>query len=121
MSERAHGVKGWASVAIAVAGASAAGFSYLENVSTKRGAKQELAAHDVMAADMAKRLARIEGERATESKLCACVPKALPTPAAFTGPWAPEPDPGELDEPGEFRKPPRSDARVQRKLEEYDW
>ena len=107
-------------MAIAVTAATSAGFGYLENVSTKQGAKQELATNEVAIADLAKRLARIEGERSAEKRLCACVPLDLPMPPI--GPLlAEEPDPDALEEPVAFRKPARDDPRVQRKLEEYGW
>lgn len=116
---------------IAIAGVLTAAFTYFEGAGAKRGTKRELAVTQVAFSDLARRVARMEGERASEEKHCACVPRALPTlPPIFRPLEATEPEIGEegavelgsdaLEEPS-YPKPARNDPRVQRKLEEYGW
>ncbi len=113
--------KSWGAIAIAVAGAVGAGFSYLQQETLRENAKGELAATDVAFQRVAERVARLEGKEESRERHCACLPKAVDVAAVmplgvFEGPDEPDPP-----APRPVRKPKRNDPLVQQLMGEYDW
>ena len=109
---------------VALAGALAAGFSWLESTSTKAGAQTELAVTSEFQLEVVQRVARLEAfhERDDEG------PPEPEWPDEDEEGFVEEDPPPEIEEPAPvqrigspFRKPSPGSKAVQKRIREYSW